>query len=365
MRGARILIVGLGDLGRRLALTLATASADDDTSELVLCGRAATATSWARLTAAASGARVRGEAIDLLDTAALTALLTHEQPTLIVQCASLLPPFMVTELAERAHPLALALRAGGFGLQLAAQLPLVRSLMQARRLAKLMAPVVNCSYPDVTHPVLAAQDLAPTLGVGNAGMVAALVRATLRAHSPTVPPPLVRVLAHHAHVTPVVLADRARLGRGPAPQVMLGDAGERRDELAFAGAPLPATRELNALTAAHATAVVRALLPAGAPLRTSAPGPFGWAGGWPVRIAHGELTLDLPAGVDLQAARSEAAAAAIGDGIVAIDAGGVVHYSDAARAALAAVAPELAAPLEPNDALSRARRLRQLLELQP
>jgi KAP family P-loop domain len=54
-------------------------------------------------------------------------------------------------------------------------LPLLMNVMAGVRAAGFAGLVVNCSYPDVTHPVLACP--VPTLDVGNAGMIEARVRA--------------------------------------------------------------------------------------------------------------------------------------------------------------------------------------------
>jgi hypothetical protein len=350
---ARIVVVGLGDLGRRLALALAGLP---EVGELVLAGHPQRGAALAHLAAACGGARTRFVPLDVLDGDAVTSLVVRERPALIIQCASLLSPW---RLSGRTDPLATALRRGGFALQLPAQLPAITTLMRALRSAGSTTPVVNCSYPDATHPLLARLGLQPTVGIGNAGMIQALIGATLAARSER---RLVRVLAHHSHVTPVVLADPAGCADGPRPRVFLDESGERADDLAFAGPPLDSDRELNALTAAHALAVVRALLPGGAPLRTSLPGPCGLAGGYPVRIAHGEAALDLPPAVSLDEARAFHASSARRDGIADIGPDGTVTFTAAAQQAVAGVAAELAEPLHPDEARRRAQRLRHLIE---
>jgi hypothetical protein len=298
---------------------------------------------------------VRFVELDALDGDALAALLAREQPALVAQCASLWSPWL---LNGRTDPLANALRDGGFALQLPAQLPIIANVMRAARAVGLAAPVVNCSHPDVTHPVLARLELAPTIGIGNAGMILGLIQATLKLRDGVAP--LVRVLAHHGHVTPVVRADGCDIL--PHPRVFLGEDGVPADALAFAGAPIPSTPELNALSAAHALLLVRALLSDGAPVRTSAPGPLGLPGGFPVAISSGRVVLDLPPGLALEDALQLQAASAALDGVAAIDNDGTVRFTEHARQAVAAVAPELAEPLHPADALARAAHLRARLE---
>ena len=337
--GARILLIGPGDLGQRLAAGLASFP---EVGELVLAGRDP---GWggplAALIEACGTCRVRFHELDVHRRGDLERLLRRERPDLLVQCAAEFSPWW---LGERPEPLAAALGRAGFALQLPVQLPLVMAVMQGVRTAGLGAPVVNASYPDVTHPILAARGLAPTVGIGNAGMIEARVRAALR-HRPEIDgAEPIRVAAHHAHVTPVV---QARPPAPPAtrPRVYLGEEGRRDDALAFAGPPLPSERRLNALSAAAGLPLLRALLAGGPALRTSAPGPAGLPGGWPVRVEAGRIELDLPTGAgrdELEAFQWESARQ---DGVERVEADGTVVFTAEARAELRPWAGELAEPL--------------------
>lgn len=351
---ARLLLIGLGDLGRRLAVALAARA---EVAELIVASRRSDdGRSFAALAAACGSASVRFEPLDCLDVEAVTSLLVRYQPDLVVQCAALLSPWALGRLAT---PAARAMQAAGFGVQLPAQLPAVLAVMQAARAAGFRNPVVNCSFPDVTHPILARLGLAPTIGIGNAGMIASVVRSRLRQAGR--PDDRVRVLAHHSHVTAAMTADRSRIAAGPHPRVFIDEAGTAADELVFAGPPLASSGELNALTAVHGVEVIRALLPGGGPLATSAPGPCGLPGGWPVRIADGRVELDLPPTWSREAALRECEAAAAGDGIARIDDDGTVCFTETARRWVEPVAPELAAPLAPGDCSRRFALLREQL----
>lgn len=346
---SRLLVIGLGDLGRRLAFALA---GSPGLGELILAGRQRDdGAQLAALVAACGTAAVRFEPLDCLDVEATAALLRRTQPDVVVQCASLLSPW-----APRSARVAGVLGAAGFALQLPAQLPAVLAVMQAVRRAGFRNPVVNCSFPDVTHPILARLELAPAIGIGNVGMIAALVRAELRRRGQ--PADRVRVLAHHSHVTAAMTRDRARITGGTHPRVFVDEAGSEASELVYVGPPLASSRELNALTATHGVELIRALAPGGRALATSAPGPNGLPGGWPVRITPGHIALDLPPTVSREAALRDAEAAAIDDGVARIADDGTVHFTDAARRSVAAIAPELAAPLAPRDCLARFAQLR-------
>lgn len=346
-------MIGLGDLGRRLALGLARSAG---VGELILAGRDRPESArFAALASACGTAAVRFEPLDCLDVDGIAALLRREQPDLVIQCAALLSPW-----APRSPRTASWLAAAGFALQLPAQLPAVLAVMQAARCATFHQPVVNCSFPDVTHPILAQLDLAPTIGIGNVGMIAAVARAALRRLGR--PADRVRVAAHHSHVTAVMTCDRSRLAGDTHPRVFIDDAGTAADELAFAGPPLGSSQELNALSAAHGLELICALLPGGGALATSAPGPHGLPGGWPVRIAGGRVELDLPPTLSHDDALRDARAAAADDGVAGITADGTVHFTDAAQRAVASFAPALAAPLAPRDCLARFARLRDAMD---
>ena len=351
---ARLLLIGLGDLGRRLALALATRP---EVGELVLAGRrAADGASFAELAATCGSASVRFQSLDCLDVDAVAALLRREQPDLVVQCAALLSPWAIGALST---PGARVLASAGFAVQLPAHLPAVLAVMRAARAAEFRKPIVNCSFPDVIHPILARLDLAPTIGIGNVGMIAAVVRTVLRQAGR--PHHRVRVLAHHCHVTAVMTRDPSHLAVGVHPRVFIDEAGTAADELVYCGQPLASSRELNALSAVHGLDIILALLPGGRPLATSAPGPSGLPGGWPVKIADGRVELDLPPSLPRDVALAACEAAAAGDGVARIADDGTVYFTDAAQRAVESLAPELAAPLAPADGLARFALLRDQL----
>jgi hypothetical protein len=108
--------------------------------------------------------------------------------------------------------------------------------------------------------------------------------------------------------------------------------------------------------------ILRALL-GGPELRTSAPGPNGLPGGYPVRVSASGVELDLPATVDLEEALAYQWESARMDGVERLDADGTVHFTAAARRTLEPFAPGLTEPLPPAEAEGRLKLLRQLLGL--
>jgi len=249
----------------------------------------------------------------------------------------------------------------GFAVQLPAHLPLLLSVMTGVRAAEFAGPVVNCSYPDLTHQILDRMGLAPTVGVGNVAMIQLRIRRAMRRGNaaPTIDPVL-RVVAHHAHVVGVMRGspDESSATR---PRIYLGEDGDRQDRLAYQGGAVPVDRGLNLLTAVSALPVLRALLPAGRPVRTSVPGPGGRPGGYPVVIRPNRVDLDLPPGVDLTQTVAHQQQAAREDGVDGVDADGTVHFTADARSVVGRLDPALASPLHPDELTERFNRLAEIL----
>ncbi len=347
----------MGDMGERLAAGLA-ASRQDRVRRLVLAGRsAAKLADAAALTVSVADCLAEPVLLDATRQDDVAALLARTRPDLVVQCASLRSPW---ELTGRDDTAGRALAAAGLGLRLPYQLPPLLSVMRAAKEAGYTGPVANLSFPDVTGPVLRRLGLAPAVGLGNAGMILLRVRAALRAAR--TPPdadadlPLIRVLGQHSQVGASMQgqepADPARRCR-----VYLGEDGQRDDSAAYRAPGLSPGLRHNAVTAAAALPVLEALLPGAQPLRWTVPAPAGLPGGYPVRIADGTVTLDLPPGLTEAEAVAFNEDKARGDGIERVDDDGTVHFTAAAREAVAALDPWLAEPLPPGDLRARAAAL--------
>jgi hypothetical protein len=353
---SKVLLIGTGDLAMRIALAL---SARGRAGEIVLAGRRVEpGLAMARMVHACGEAPSRYVQLNALNVDAVAECIQHEKPQVLVQCATLMSPWL---LHERQDPVAQRLRSAGFAAQLCAQIPAVLQVMRAVRAAHHACSVVNCSFPDVTHPVLHRLGLAPTIGVGNAGMIEGLVRAALQPNGS--PVRRLDVLAHHFHVAPVVTSDPARLRHWPGPRVYLDGrrVPDQEASLLFGAAPIPLARDINASSAAHAVRVIEALMPDADPLRTCAPGPGGRPGGWPVLIEQGRVCISLPDELTEEDAIAFHHRVAEGDGVERIDPDGTVHLTPLTREHLAGLPAELAAPLNPDEALQRFALLQRLL----
>jgi len=348
------MIIGMGDMGERIAAGLAVGG---KASRLVLAGRSPRSLAdIAATTATIADCAVTPALVDATRRDDVAEHLDRFQPDLVVQCASLRSPW---ELTGRDDEAAKAVGAAGLGLRLPYQLPLLLSVMRAANDAGYTGPVANLSFPDATGPVLRELGLAPTTGLGNVGMILLRVRAALRAAHPEQDPPLIRILAQHWQDGPSM---RGAEPADPAAgcQVFLGEEGRRADELAYQAPGIEPGLRHNAVTAAASLPVLEALLPGAPPVRWSVPSPDGLPGGYPVRVAGGTVTLDLPPGVTEEEAVAFNERHAAGDGIERIDDDGTVHFTAAARQAVAGIAPDLAAPLPVTDDAYLAARAAEL-----
>lgn len=360
-----VLVVGLGDLGRRVVEGLS----ERPVGRLVAAGRdlreATAVAGQAALVAALTGGprAVEPARIDLDDLGATTAELARLRPSVIVLAASRVTWW---RLPERAAPVP-------YGAWLPLQLTLVRRLMEARAAAGIDAPVVALPYPDAVGPALAGVGLAPELGAGNVLEMAAKLTALTAAREGVRREVVdVRLVAHHATERVAFSAFGALAGGGGPPgpppvfaQVLVEGSAVPGDVVrADLTAPyaLPAGRASHRLTAAATAATVCALL-SDVPRRLHVPAPGGRPGGYPVRLSRAGVALDLPEGLTEEDAVAVNAVAARWDGIEAIAPDGTVTFgpwlSDALHAALGlrlervapgeqeAVADELLARLAP------------------
>ena len=356
----RVLLIGLGDLGYRIAAGLATRPALDE----IVCaggGRGQGPFLAGKLDSSYETC-VRFTPLDGTSQGEVETLLRSEQPDLIVICASLLNPWeLLANPTERVS----RIREAGTAFLLSSSLPILLSVMRAVRNVDYRGPVASLPWPDGTHPILAKLGLCPTIGLGNSSMILMRVRAALRQRAnregrSTRDLPLVRVLGDAGTLWPCLAAEPP-----PDPQdgcrVYIGEEGIRADELAYEGHPWPAGFHLNELTATSSLPVLDALLPGAKRLRFTCPGIDGNPGGYPVSIEGTQVTYDLPPDLTLSDAIAINTRHVRDEGIERTEDDGTVIYTEKARAVMADIAPELTEPLEPDQAMARFPRLLEAL----
>ena len=199
-----------------------------------------------------------------------------------MQAASVQPGSVIAALDDAwAH----LVRDGGLSATAVFQATLGVRVAQAVRDACPAAHLVNCSFPDVVNPMLAALGLPITCGTGNVAILAtAFAGATGRA---------VQVLAHYQTLAAWRRPPEAR--HGPALRVWL-DGQEIPDVFArFPGIRLTTEPALDISGAAGVPLMLA--MAHGHAWTGHVPGPLGLPGGYPVRWHEGTLALDLPDGV--------------------------------------------------------------------
>ncbi|WP_225040478.1 hypothetical protein WGT02_35445 (plasmid) [Rhizobium sp. T1470] len=102
--------------------------------------------------------------LDLMNIEQTAERLDKLKPDIIFNAATLHSWWVITKLPSEAYK-CLDMARGGVWTPM--HQVLVRRLMKAVRLADSPAVVVNASYPDVVNASLAAEGLAPAVGIGN------------------------------------------------------------------------------------------------------------------------------------------------------------------------------------------------------
>lgn len=347
---ARVLVLGMGDLGAKIAQLVVESGLS---STCLLAGRSGSAKQWAQLLHISSGNDVRSAQADGQDLESVRGLLTDFEPQLIVQCATLLSPYALRGVNTKA---AAAVLKGGFALQAAAQLPIIRTVMQARQQLGMRCPVINCSYPDLTNAVLDAKGLTPDAGIGNVAIMALRFERLLGGAGGRA----LQVVGHHAQLGPSLAGQRATSAT-PVPLVYVNGRRVEDHELlrdsGLAGGPI-----LNHLAAVTALPVIRGFIEQEVPLDTHAPGILGLPGGYPVRFMGGRPILRLPDGLSREDAVAFNRLAGAGEGIEGVGKDGTVFYTKAAQEAVASCCPELAEPLEWRFVDKRLRVLQRIAQ---
>jgi hypothetical protein len=334
---ARVLILGLGDLGVNIARLVVE---NEYSSVCLLAGQSGAAEQWAQLLRLSTGRDVQARRVDGQDSDALKRLFSEFQPDIIVQCASLISPFAIKKLTT---PVASAIIKGGFALQTAAQLPIIRNVMQVRRSLGLNCPVINCSYPDVTNPILASEGLAPDAGIGNVAIMALRFRRMI----PGAMDGDLRVIGHHGQLGRSLAGEPAG-SPTPVPLVYLNGRLLKEQELLLKPG-LEGGATTNHLAAATVLPILRGFLDRESVSETHAPGVMGMSGGYPVRFAGGQVGLNLPDTLSVEEAVEFNRLAGAGDGIDRITKDGTLFYTNEAKEAVAPWCPELAEPLKLSD----------------
>ncbi len=268
-------------------------------------------------------------------------------PRLVVNAATVQPPLMSL---TRDSQWSTFLRETGLTVASPLQALLAARIGQALLLLDDVPPYVNCSFPDVVNQILAAKRLPVTCGVGNIQILAAAFRETLPARTK------LQMLAHHRQSA--TWQEPAADREGQPPRVWID--GREVDDVydQFRKAELGRIEPHN-LVAALVTVPLIVALARGSDHFDHVPGPAGLPGGYPIRIDKGELSLDLPPGLDEDAAVAWNSQFENEHGTQVTKEGRVV-YNGSVREALAALDPDLAEGFHVDDLEGAAAAMLQL-----
>ncbi len=324
-----VLVLGTGSFAARIAFDLAAAARQP--TGVAIAGRNLSQLGWIRTAAAARSAifgtpaRFETHGVDLLDGDAPEELLRRLRPAVVVQAASIQPGSVIAAGDAWAR----IVTEGGLSASAVFQAALSTRIARAMRDAQPRAHVVNCCFPDVVNPMLAALGLPVTCGTGN---VAILANAFAGLAGQTV-----RVLSHYQNLAAWRRPPASR--HGPAPRVWIGE-DEVDDVFArFRDVQLTAAPALDISGAAGVPLFLA--MAHGQAWSGHVPGPSGLPGGYPVHWDGTTLTLDLPSGISKEEAVGWNAAFEAANGIVLT--GTRARYTGRLAEVLHEHSPELAA----------------------
>jgi len=336
---ADILIFGTGNFAGRIALDLAATASEPLT--VVIAGRKVERLGWLRTAGNARAvlfdrpARFMSHEVDLSIANAAADAIAAVAPKVVVQAASFQAGAVISNQGNTWTRL---VAEGGLSATAVLQAPLSVSVARAVKAIRPRAHFINCCFPDVVNPLIAALDLPIACGVGNIAILANAFAGTLARGRE------LRVLAHYQNLAPWRRAAETR--SGPSARVWID--GEEVADVYRRFASVQLTRE-PAIEISGASGVPLMLAMAhGREWIGHAPGPRGLPGGYPVKFRGGELDLDLPASLTREEAIAWNLRYEQESGLV-VGPDGHAVYTGRLRELVATYSPDLAAGFHVHD----------------
>jgi hypothetical protein len=275
--------------------------------------------------------------VDLSSQDTVVELLGTLQPTVVVQAASLQAGSVI---ASNNSAWARLVAEGGLSATAVFQALLTSRLAKAVLQASPRSQLINCCFPDVANSIVAGMTLPVACGIGNIAILAHAFAGMLS----TSPKPKLQMLCHYQNITPWrrPMAERS----GPAPRVWLdgreiGDIYDRFAAVQLTPEPVIDISGASGIPLMLAMASKRNW-------SGHVPGPGGLPGGYPVRLKDGHLELDLPAGLDRNAAVAWNVGHEAANGLV-VDEDGYARYTGRLHDCLRAESPDVAAGFHVRD----------------
>ncbi len=270
--------------------------------------------------------------IDLFNIDETGELLRKYNPKVIVNVTSLQSWWVVGKLPKDLW--AKMETEAGLGPWEPMHLTLTYNLMQAIKKYEVESYVVNCSFPDLTNPVLGKVGLAPTCGIGNGdNMVPAVKRGVAKKLNISPRSITVYLVAQHSHCMQFAILDKP--GAPYYIKIMVGDKDVTNqfnvDELIVAGAKDRFSgRYGHPIVASSVAHNIWSLLFDSGKITSCVPGPYGEIGGYPARINPNGVKIELPEGISMEEARKINEEAQKNDGVERIEEDGTIVFTEQA-----------------------------------
>lgn len=333
--GADIVIFGTGTFAARILFDLA-ATARRDLS-IAVVGRDHPRLAWLRTGAAAraamfgTGVRIGDHRLDAFSTEAVADLLAKLSPRVVANTASEQGGRVASDCPDAWTRL---VQEAGLGMTAVLQARISLDISRAVATAAPTARFVNCCYPDVVNPMLAAAGAPITSGIGNVAILAHAFSGSLGPGHPQI-----RLLAQHAALAAFRRPAEERHGNAPL-RMWLGEQ-EITDVFERFAAVKLAPEPVIDISGASGVPLFVALA-TGQNWVGHVPGPNGLPGGYPVHFDGNRLELDLPPGVSIDEAVAWNAAFEERNGVV-VGPDRSVRYTGRVAATLHTVSPDVAA----------------------
>jgi hypothetical protein len=336
-----ILIFGTGSFAQRIACDLAATATQP--TRVAIAGRNALRLAWI-----ATAARARADmfarpvgidthAIDLAIDGLAAELLARRRPAVIVQAASFQTASVISGGGNAWTRL---VAEGGLSATAVFQAVLTSRIARAAAQVSPESQLINCCFPDVANGIVAAMGLPVTCGIGNIAILSHAFAGMLDGK----PRPKLQLLCHYQNIA----AWRRPPGQrtGPAARVWL-DGAEVQD-IFSRFAPVQLTPEpVTDISGASGVTLMLAMAHH-QDWSGHVPGPGGLPGGYPVALVDTRLDLDLPPGIDREAAIAWNARYEEENGLV-LDPDGRARYTGRLHDGLKAESPDLAAGFAVSD----------------
>jgi hypothetical protein len=329
-----VTVCGTGSFAARIVFDLAATASRPVT--VAIAGRNADRLSWLKVAANARAvlfgrpAEFVTRQVDLMAHGEVERLIAEDRPAVVVQAASSQPSSVISTHGDRWSQL---VAEGGLSATAVFQALLSTRVARAIRDRLPSCHFINCCFPDVVNPLIAAAGLSVACGVGN---IAILSNAFAGAVGLRTPGEL-KMLAHYQTVGPWRRPAETR--QGPAPRVWLAE-GEVPDVLTRFAAVRITPEPAIEISGASAVPLVLAMAADGSQWQGHVPGPLGLPGGYPVTYRDGVLALDLPKSIGRPEAIAWNAGFEERNGLVVTDGG--VRYTGLLHDRLREASPELA-----------------------